>query len=140
MNNVGLAAHRLVTACPTASPNGPLYPRDAILPAGPDESSCPDNGNPYRSKAHARACQQLGIRHLRTEAYRPRTNGKADRFIRTLLGGRAYRHAYRSSAERTAALGPFLDFYNRRRPHRGIGGRARAVKLSEMTNVAGAYT
>jgi transposase InsO family protein len=99
-----------------------------------------DNGNPYRSRLHARACQQLGIRHLRTEAYRPRTNGKAERFIRTLLGGWAYRHAYRSSAERTAALGPFLDFYNRRRPHRGIGGRAPAVKLSEMTNVAGAYT
>jgi transposase InsO family protein len=99
-----------------------------------------DNGNPYRSRLHARACQELGIRHLRTEAYRPRTNGKAERFIRTLLGGWAYRHAYRSSAERTAALGPFLDFYNRRRPHRGIGGRAPAVKLSEMTNVAGAYT
>jgi transposase InsO family protein len=99
-----------------------------------------DNGNPYRSRLHARACQQLGIRHLRTEAYRPRTNGKAERFIRTLLGGWAYRHAYRSSAERTAALGPFLDFYNRRRPHRGIGGRAPAVKLSEMTNVAGAYS
>ena len=99
-----------------------------------------DNGNPYRSRLHARACQHLGIRHLRTEAYRPRTNGKAERFIRTLLGGWAYRHAYRSSAERTAALGPFLDFYNRRRPHRGIGGRAPAVKLSEMTNVAGAYS
>jgi transposase InsO family protein len=99
-----------------------------------------DNGNPYRSRLHARACQELGIRHLRTEAYRPRTNGKAERFIRTLLGGWAYRHAYRSSAERTAALGPFLDFYNRRRPHRGIGGRAPAVKLSEMTNVAGAYS
>ena len=98
-----------------------------------------DNGNPYRSRPHAQACGELGIRHLRTEAYRPRTNGKAERFIRTLLGGWAYRHAYRTSAERTAALGPFLDFYNRRRPHRGIGSRPPAAKLSEMTNVASAY-
>jgi len=99
-----------------------------------------DNGNPYRSRLHAQACRELGIRHLRTEAYRPRTNGKAERFIRTLLGGWAYRHAYRSSAERIGALAPFLDFYNRRRPHRGIGGRAPAAKLSELMNVAGAYT
>ena len=99
-----------------------------------------DNGNPYRSRLHARACRELGLRHLRTEAYRPRTNGKAERFIRTLLGGWAYRHTYRTSDQRTAALAPFLDFYNRRRPHRGIGGRAPADKLSEMTNVAGAYT
>jgi len=99
-----------------------------------------DNGNPYRSRLHAQACRELGIRHLRTDAYRPRTNGKAERFIRTLLGGWAYRHAYRSSAERIGALGPFLDFYNRRRPHRGIGGRPPAAKLSELMNVAGAYT
>jgi transposase InsO family protein len=99
-----------------------------------------DNGNPYRSRLHALACRELGIRHLRTEAYRPRTNGKAERFIRTLLGGWAYRHAYRSSAERAAALAPFIDFYNRRRPHRGLGGRAPAVKLSELMNVAGAST
>jgi transposase InsO family protein len=99
-----------------------------------------DNGNPYRSRLHAQACRELGIRHLRTEAYRPRTNGKAERFIRTLLGGWAYRHSYRSSAERSAALGPFLDFYNRRRPHRGIDGRAPAAKLSELMNVASAYT
>ena len=98
-----------------------------------------DNGNPYRSQLHAGACRELGIRHLRTEAYRPRTNGKAERFIRTLLGGWAYRHSYRSSAERTTALAAFLDFYNRRRPHRGIGGRAPAVKLSELMNLAGAY-
>jgi transposase InsO family protein len=99
-----------------------------------------DNGNPYRSRLHARACRELDIRHLRTEAYRPRTNGKAERFIRTLLGGWAYRHSYRTSNERTVALGPFLDFYNRRRPHRGIGSRAPATKLSEMTNLPGTYT
>jgi len=99
-----------------------------------------DNGNLYRSRLHAAACREFGLRHLRTEAYRPRTNGKAERFIRTMLGAWAYRHAYRSSDERTAALGPFLDFYNRRRPHRGIGGRAPAVRLSELMNVPGAYT
>lgn len=99
-----------------------------------------DNGNPYRSRLHAAACRGLGIRHLRTEAYRPRPNGKAERFIRTLPAGWAYRHAYRSSAERTAALEPFLDFYNQRRPHRGIGGQAPTAKLSELMNLAGTYT
>jgi transposase InsO family protein len=99
-----------------------------------------DNGNPYRSRLHASACRELGIRHLRTEAYRPRTNGKAERFIRTLLGGWAYRHSYRSSSERTSALGPFLDFYNHHRPHRAISNRPPAAKLTQMTNLAGAYT
>ena len=98
-----------------------------------------DNGNPYRSRAHARACRELKIRHLRTEAYRPRTNGKAERFIRTLLDGWAYRAVYRSSSERTAALSGFLDFYNRRRPHRALGSRPPSARLMDLTNVAGAY-
>jgi transposase InsO family protein len=67
-----------------------------------------DNGNPYRSKAHALACQRLGVRHLRTEPYTPRTNGKAERFIQTLINGWAYGAIYGSSAERTAALPPWL--------------------------------
>jgi transposase InsO family protein len=56
-----------------------------------------DNGNPYRSTLHAIACRALGIRHLRTRPYRPQTNGKAERFIRTLLGGWAYGALYRNS-------------------------------------------
>jgi transposase InsO family protein len=62
-----------------------------------------DNGGGYRSILHAIACRTLGIRHLRTRAYRPQTNGKAERFIRTLLGGWAYGAIYRSSSDRTAA-------------------------------------
>jgi len=63
-----------------------------------------DTGCAYRSTAHALACKALRIRHLRTRPYRPRTNGKAERFIRTMLGGWAYGALYGSSAERTAAL------------------------------------
>jgi transposase InsO family protein len=63
-----------------------------------------DNGSPYRSTIHAIACRTLGIRHLRTRPYRPQTNGKAERFIRTLLAGWAYGAIYRSSGQRTAAL------------------------------------
>lgn len=63
-----------------------------------------DNGNLYRSTVHAIACRALGIRHLRTRPYRPQTNGKAARFIRTMLGGWAYGAIYRDSHERNAAL------------------------------------
>ncbi|MCA1698383.1 MAG: IS481 family transposase, partial [Actinobacteria bacterium] len=76
-----------------------------------------DNGSAYRSTVHALACRALKIKHIRTRPYRPRTNGKAERFIRTLLGGWAYGAIYGSSAERAAALSGWLDFYNRRRPH-----------------------
>ena len=61
-----------------------------------------DNGAGYRSILHALACRALGLRHLRTRPYRPRTNGKAERFIRTMLGGWAYGAIYGTSAERTA--------------------------------------
>ena len=63
-----------------------------------------DNGGAYRSTIHAAACRTLGIRHLRTRAYRPQTNGKAERFIRTLLAGWAYGAIYRSSTDRTPPL------------------------------------
>ncbi|HEY7117277.1 MAG TPA: IS481 family transposase [Tepidisphaeraceae bacterium] len=63
-----------------------------------------DNGSAYRSTVHAIACRTLGVRHLRTRPYRPQTNGKAERFIRTLLSGWAYGAIYRTSSERTAAL------------------------------------
>src|ERR1700742_2692043 len=70
-----------------------------------------DNGSAYRSTIHAIACRALGIGHLRTRPYRPQTNGKAERFIRTMLGGWAYGAIYRSSTERTAALAGWLDHY-----------------------------
>ena len=75
-----------------------------MLAAGPGAVSSPDNGSAYRATIHSLACRTLGIKHLRTRPYRPRTNGKAERFIRTLLGGWAYGAIYGSSDERQRAL------------------------------------
>jgi transposase InsO family protein len=97
-----------------------------------------DNGSAYISMAHAIACRALGIRHLRTRPRRPQTNGKAERFIRTLLGGWAYGRVYGSSAERTAALATWLDFYNRRRPH-GALGRHPPISRIGGNNLLGSY-
>jgi transposase InsO family protein len=101
-----------------------------------------DNGNAYRSAIHALACKALGIKHLRTRPYRPRTNGKAERFIRTLLGGWAYGAIYRNSDERRRALTGWLDFYNRRRPHRSLGRQAPIERLHahNRNNVLGSYS
>jgi transposase InsO family protein len=99
-----------------------------------------DNGSAYRSLAHATACRALGIRHIRTRPYRPRTNGKAERFIRTMLGGWAYGAIYRDSAQRTAALPGWLEFYNWRRPHGSLAHRPPGARLAELNNVAGTYT
>ena len=99
-----------------------------------------DNGNAYRSTVHAIACRALGIRHLRTRPYRPQTNGKAERFIRTMLGGWAYGAIYRSSAERNAALAGWLDFYNRRRPHSALSHKPPIARLHELNNPLGSYT
>jgi transposase InsO family protein len=96
-----------------------------------------DNGNPYRSKAHAIACRELGLKHIRTRPYRPQTNGKAERFIRTLLGGWAYGALYRNSRERTNALDGWLWHYNHRRRHSALGRQTPAQRLN---NLLGAYT
>ena len=94
-----------------------------------------DNGSAYRATMYALACKALHIRHSRTRPYRPQTNGKAERFIRTLLQGWAYGVIYRSSAERTAALDGWLWHYNHRRRHSAIG---RQPPVSR-TNVLGSY-
>jgi transposase InsO family protein len=101
-----------------------------------------DNGSAYRATIHARACKALGIKHLRTRPYRPRTNGKAERFIRTMLGGWAYGAIYRDSDERRRALAGWLDFYNHRRPHRSLGRQAPLERLHALNrnNVLGSYT
>ena len=101
-----------------------------------------DNGNAYRSAIHALACKALGIKHLRTRPYRPRTNGKAERFIRTMLGGWAYAAIYRTSDERRRALTGWLYFYNRRRPHRSLGRQAPIERLHALNrnNVLGSYS
>ena len=98
-----------------------------------------DNGSAYRSTVHAIACRGLGIRHLRTRPYRPQTNGKAERFIRTLLGGWAYGALYRNSAERTAALDGWLNYYNHRRRHSALGHKPPIARLNERTNLLGTY-
>ena len=100
-----------------------------------------DNGSAYVSVVHALACKALGIKHLRTRPYRPRTNGKAERFIRTMLGGWAYGAIYRDSDERRRALTGWLDFYNRRRPHRSLSRQAPIQRLHALTrnNVLGSY-
>jgi transposase InsO family protein len=96
-----------------------------------------DNGSPYVSSVHAVACRELGLRHLRTRPYRPRTNGKAERFIQTMLREWAYGRVFPTSAERTAALPSWLERYNWRRPHGSLGHRPPA---SRLTNVAGNYS
>jgi len=95
-----------------------------------------DNGAGYRSILHALACRALGLRHLRTQPYRPRTNGKAERFIRTMLGGWAYGAIYGTSHERTRALSGWLDHYNRRRPHRSLNNQPPLTRLTQMRNNA----
>ena len=101
-----------------------------------------DNGPAYVSIAHGLACRAPGVRHLRTRPYRPRTNGKAERFIRTLRGGWAYGAIYASSQQRTDALSIWLDHYNYRRPHGALSHHPPAARLAQLTgnNLHGSYT
>jgi transposase InsO family protein len=88
-----------------------------------------DNGAAYRSHAFATLCAQLGMRHLRTRPYTPRTNGKAERFIQTLLREWAYCRPYATSARRRHALAPWLRYYNQRRPHSALRDRPPVTRL-----------
>jgi transposase InsO family protein len=99
-----------------------------------------DNGSGYRSAIHAIACRALGIRHLRTRPYRPQTNGKAERFIRTLLAGWAYGAIYRTSHERTRALDGWLWHYNHQRRHSALSHKPPIARLNERTNLLGTYS
>jgi transposase InsO family protein/transposase len=94
-----------------------------------------DNGSCYRAVVHAIACRRLGIRHLRTRPRRPQTNGKAERFIRTMLNGWAYGPIYGSSTERTRALDGWLWHYNHQRRHSALGHQPPASR----TNLLGSY-
>jgi len=91
-----------------------------------------DNGSCYRCAVHAQACRELGIRHLRTQPYRPRTNGKAERFIQTLQNRWAYGAIYANSAERAAALPGWLTHYNYTRRHGSLGHKPPAARLAEL--------
>jgi transposase InsO family protein len=106
------------------------------------EAVMTDNGPAYLSIVHALACKALRLKHLRTQPYRPRTNGKAERFIRTMLGGWAYGAIYGSSQERRLALPGWLDFYNRLRPHGSLGHQPPLQRLEALrrNNLARTYT
>ena len=91
-----------------------------------------DNGSAYVSKLFAKTIATAGVRHIRTRPFRPRTNGKAERFIQTSLREWAYARPYISSAQRTAAVGPWTDGYNLHRPHAGIGDLSPWQKLNNL--------
>lgn len=94
-----------------------------------------DNGGPYRSHLYAASIDRLGARHKRTRPYRPQTNGKAERFIKTMLAEWAYARPYRSNDERLAALAGWVDSYNHERTHTALGGRTPMDVL--VSNVRG---
>ena len=95
-----------------------------------------DNGGAYVAHDYAAALRQFGLKHLRTKPYRPRTNGKAERLIQTLLNEWAYARVYGSSHERAAALDLYLERYNYRRPH---GSLSHQPPASRLNNLVGNY-
>ena len=101
-----------------------------------------DNGSAYRSHLHRATCSALGIRHSRTRPYRPRTNGKAERFIKTLTERWAHGAIYATSAERTGALSAWLRFYNHHRPHASLNRQTPAARLAWLlgNNVLASHT
>jgi transposase InsO family protein len=99
-----------------------------------------DNGAAYRSTIHAMACRALGLRHQRTRPYRPRTNGKAERFIKTMIAGWNDGAIYGSSHERAAALDGWLWTYNHRRPHGALSHKPPIARLNELNNLPGFYS
>ena len=96
-----------------------------------------DNGSAYRAHQHGIACHKLGLKHLFTRPYRPRTNGKAERFIKTLTERWAHGRLYANSAERTAALDAWLYHYNFIRPH---GSLSHKPPGSRLTKAPGNYS
>jgi transposase InsO family protein len=99
-----------------------------------------DNGACYRSNAHAEACRELGLRHSFTRPYRPRTNGKAERFIQTLTSRWAHGAIYGTSAERDRALPGWLTYYNFTRRHGALSHKPPAARLHELNNLAENYS
>lgn len=97
------------------------------------EAVMSDNGSCYTADDYRTAMIQLGLRHLRIKPYRPRTNGKAERFIQTLLNEWAYERLYGSSAERARALPRFLHRYNYTRPHGSLSHQPPASRLTNLS-------
>ena len=116
-------------SCTAPSPGSPTA-------ASPSSGCCPTTASAYRSHAWRDACADLGITHKRTRPYRPQTNGKIERFHRTLADGWAYARFYDSETERRAALPGWLHFYNHHRLHSAIGG----TPISRLNNLPGHHT
>jgi transposase InsO family protein len=93
-----------------------------------------DNGPAFHSDAFARACESLGLKHSFTRAYRPQTNGKAERFIQSALRECAYGFVYQHSSQRAQMFDAWIHHYNWHRPHQGIGGIAPMTRLKHSTN------
>lgn len=96
-----------------------------------------DNGSAYKSHAWRDACAELGIKVKKTRPYRPQTNGKIERFHRTLADGWAFARHYPNEASRRAALPGWLHSYNHHRPHTAIGGKP---PITRLTNLPGQYS
>jgi transposase InsO family protein len=112
---------------------------DTLQPCSGSERtavSCPDNGSCFR-RQWAEGCAARGIAVRKTRPYRPQTNGKAERFIRTLLELWAYAYPYEHERQRAAALRPVLESYNRFRRHRALGG---LTPLQRVNNLSGTNT
>jgi transposase InsO family protein len=101
------------------------------------ERVLPDNGSAYRSRAWRQACLELGIKAQRTRPYRPQTNGKIERFHRTLADGWAFARMFLSESARRKALPAWLHEYNHHRPHTAIGNRP---PITRLTNLSGQYS
>ena len=99
-----------------------------------------DNGSPFVSKTWARWCGDHHVRHVRTRPYRPRTNGKAERFIQTMLREWAYKASYSDSEARAHALGPWVRRYNYDRPHGGLAKRTPMDQLALLNNLTGNHS
>jgi transposase InsO family protein len=97
-----------------------------------DDAVMTDNGNAYRSRSFAKVCRWLNLVHKRTRPYTPRTNGKAERFIQTLLRSWAYRQPYPNSGSRNAALPDWLHRYNHLRPHASLGRKPPISRLAHL--------
>jgi hypothetical protein len=120
---------------PPVLPRSSPCPGTPILPKTPDDPcpavSSPDNGTCFKRRWHD-ACDELAA-VPKTRPYRPQTNGKAERFIRTLLERWAYAYSYPTEADRAAALPNALDSYNRYRPHRALGGHTPLQRVNDLS-------
>ena len=95
-----------------------------------------DNGSAYLSRLFAKVLRWLNVRHIRTKPYTPRTNGKAERFIQTLLRERAYALPYPSSDSPNRDLARYLDWYNCARPHYALKRQPPAKRLAQLNNLS----